>query len=168
MSLSKAFGPAPKKNSDGAAILGVRTAIYARLGPGHAYRSPLSIALLYAAELSLGDAPPKRRKKLEAARAQLAELDADEISVVLDVVRELIADLEDGSPSHVWAKRCESVLTSLPAALAVVEAARARRAAEIIPHVPGRFVFGAGRPRGEVEAEVARLDAEPGAEPGDP
>lgn len=121
MSLTDAFGPPPKKGSDAAAIQWCRSSIYARLGPGHAHRSPLSIALLYAAELAVRvadeDLPRDRRRKLEAARAALEKLSHAEVMSTLQTVRESIEGAP-GEPERLWGRRVEVVLCELARASA--------------------------------------------------
>lgn len=134
MSLSDAFGPAPHQSKDAAAILRVRTSIYARLGPSNAYRSPLAIAVMYAAELDAGGViKASRRKKMVAEAAKLTTLKPSELEPVLKVARELLGDTED-ELVKTWARRAIAVLKSLlpssaPLALAGSAAPRAARAA---------------------------------------
>lgn len=128
MSLTDAFGPPAKKGSDAAAIQWCRSSIYARLGPGHAHRSPLSIALLYAAELSVRredpELPKDRRKKLEAAHAALLKLSHVECMATLRTVRESIEGAP-GEPERLWGRRVEAVLCELAQGTAPPDVAEA-------------------------------------------
>ena len=111
MSLTDAFGPLSTQASHADAIAWVRSSLFARM-KGNRYRSPLSIAIMYAAELSAGNVPAKRLRKLEAARESLERLGVDDLQRALDVARSAEKAAPDNATRE-WAARAVSVLSEI-------------------------------------------------------
>lgn len=111
MSLTDAFGPLSTQASSADAIAWVRSSLFARM-KGNRYRSPLSIAIMYAAELAAGNVPAKRLRKLEAARESLEKLGVGDLQRALDVARSAEKAAPD-SASREWAARAVAVLSEI-------------------------------------------------------
>lgn len=111
MSLTDAFGPLSTQASSADAIAWVRSSLFARM-KGNRYRSPLSIAIMYAAELAAGNVPAKRLRKLEAGRESLEKLGVNDIQRALDVARSAEKAAPD-SASREWAARAVAVLSEI-------------------------------------------------------
>ena len=131
MSLTDAFGPLSTQASSADAIAWVRSSLFARM-KGNRYRSPLSIAIMYAAELAAGNVPAKRLRKLEAGRESLEKLGVNDIQRALDVARSAEKAAPD-SASREWAARAVAVLSEigiskLKSSSAVLKKVRVHRA----------------------------------------